>query len=108
MWGEKIRMTKNTKAISELQIRELYEKETGLPFNYEYNEHGAKRPRASYILWLENRILKKHQDKFIKELLFKLALVMGLNDKELWWLIDRGEKIDNGEYERLMKQGREV
>ena len=48
----------------------------------------------------------QNQDEFIKVLLYKLAGVLGLNDKELWWLIDHDEKIYKGEYERLMQQGR--
>lgn len=43
---------------------------------------------------------------FTKTLLKKLAMSIGLNDQELWWLIDHDEKIDEGEYKRLMAQGR--
>lgn len=50
----------------------------------------------------------KNEEEFIKGLLYKLAAVLGLNDRELWWLIDHDERIDQGEYERLMKQGRDI
>ena len=45
-------------------------------------------------------VLEKQND-FIAGLLYKLAVVIGLNDGELQWLIDHGYKIDDGEYKRI-------
>ena len=51
--------------------------------------------------------LDRYEKITVPRLLRKLAIALGLNDSELWWLIDRGYKIDDGEYKRLRAESPE-